>query len=242
MNMTIEKWIQFIKAHEKLIIVCLGVWFAFHLYGDVLNSWIDHDKRNIALQTTVAQTAAQKTEADSVQNQQLAQQLADMKLQYATLSAQLTASMQVRAVATQTQKQKNDQSTPSVVASRITDILHVGPNQVVSNVGDDGLTFTAAAAHVNVNALEDGLKAEADVLDLNKQLAGCIAINKIEEDTTVGVRKELADEKLSHIADVKLEQDKTKLAVDNGKKQFRKGFIFGFVTGFVGGIITGHKF
>jgi hypothetical protein len=212
----------------------------FHFYGDILNVYTEHDKRKIASDQIVAIDAHQKTQADSQANTQLLQQLADLKLQQATLSAQLQASMAQRAKDTNVQKKKNDSSTSSEVATRTSEILRVSEQEVVSTTDGSAVTFTASAAHTNVNALEGGKQAELDKIDLSKQLAACSAVGVKQDETITGVRKELSDEKTSHMADVKLEQANTKLAVDNGKKQFRKGLKWGAILGFIGGVVTMH--
>ena len=225
-------YLAWFKAHERILIIGLGVWLTFHFYGDILNVWTEHDKRQITAQTQIAQAAQQKTQSDTQQNAQLLQQLADLKLQYATLSAQLQASIQKRAQQTQEQKKINDTSTSSEIAVRTSDILRVEPQSITTDANTGSLTFNETVSHVNVNALEDGARAEADVIDLNKQLAVCIAVEAKQDETITGVRKELSDEKTSHQADVKLEQENTKLAKDEGKKQFHRGFKWGFITGF----------
>jgi hypothetical protein len=229
-NSGLTHYLAWFKAHEKFLIILTGAILVFHFYGSVLNVWTDHDKRKIAADTQIAQAAQQKTQADSQENTQLLQQLADLKLQQATLSAQLQVSMQKRAQQTDDQKKKNNVSTSSEVAVRTASILRVQPQDITSN-SDSTLTFSPTSAHANVNALEDGAQAQADVLDLNKKVAVCVAVTAKQDETITGVRKELSDEKISHSADVKLEQANTKLAVDEGKKKFRSGFKWGVVTG-----------
>jgi hypothetical protein len=161
-------------------------------------------------------------------------------LQQETLSAKLQASVAQRAKDTNAWKKKNDNSTSSDVAARTADILRVQQTEITADAVQGTLTFSQAAGHTNVNALEDGKQAEADVKDLDKQLAVCTEVTVKQDETITGVRTELSDEKVSHTADVKLEQAKTQLEKDNGKKQFRKGFKWGAITGFIGGIITFH--
>jgi hypothetical protein len=230
--MTLDNYIKWLKAHERLVIISLAVWFGFHFYGDILNAWVGHDQRRVAADTTIAQVAAQKSQADSQANAQLLQQLSDLKLQYATLSAQVTASSQQRQQQTTNQKKQNDSATIPAIAQRTVEILRVDPKEIT--VATDGsLDFSASAAHINVNALEDGINAAADSLDLRKQIVMCSTLNGKQEETIAGIQKELADEKISHKADVVKEQDNTKLAVAEGKKQFRRGFKWGFITGAV---------
>lgn len=236
----LNHYIAWLKAHERLVIILGAGFLAFHFYGNVLNAWIDHDKRNVALQQTVAQDAQQKSQVDSKQNVQLLQQLADLKLQYSNLSAQLQITAVKRAQDTAAQKKINDSSNNSEVAARTASVLRVETQEIT--VDSNGtLSFSTQAAHDNINALEDGDQAKADVIDLGKQISACVAVSTKQDETITGVRQELTDEKISHQADVKLEQDKTKLAVDNGKKQFRRGFKYGAIVGFLGGLFVGHK-
>lgn len=238
-NSGLTHYITWLKAHEKLVIISLGAWLVFHFYGDVLNAWVLHDKLQVAAQQQIAQAALQKTTADSQANLQLLQQLADLKVQYAALSTQMQITMQNRSQQTIDQKKKNDVSTSSEVASRTAEVLRTGP-QAVQATDSGSLTFTLEAAHVNINALEDGFQAKLDVVDLNKQLAVCNVVNQKQDETITGVRKELTDEKESHTQDVKLERENTRLAKDEGKKQFRKGFKIGAILGFFGGLFAGH--
>jgi hypothetical protein len=237
---TLTKYITWFKAHERLFIILVGAYLVFHFYGDVLNTYTDHDKRKIASDQAVAIDAHNKSLADSQEHEQLIQQLADLKLQQATLSAQLQASMAQRAKDTNAQKKTNDNSTSSEVAARTADILRVSQQEIVSTTDGSTIAFTASAAHTNVNALEGGAQAEADVTDLNKQLAVCTAVSAKQDETIAQDQKNLTDEKASHAADVALEQGKTKLAVDNGKKKFHKGLKWGAILGFIGGVVTMH--
>lgn len=238
----LTNYIAWIKAHEKLLIIVLGAFLVFHFYGDVLNVWTEHDKRQVAVQQFVAQTAQQKAQADSQQNVLLLQQVADLKLQYATLAAQNQANRIKRTQGTQDQKNKNDVSTPLEIAARIMKILGTTSMEgdIVANP-DNSVTFNQAAIHADVNALEDGIQAKADVIDLTHQVAVCAVVTATQDAALTGVRKELTDEKQSHKEDVKLERDNTQLAKDEGKKQFRKGFKWGAITGFVGGILALRK-
>jgi len=228
----LDAYLKWFKAHEKLIIIALGAWLAFHFYGDILNAWVDHDKRNVALQTTIAQAAAQKVQSDTTANQQLVQQLTELKTQYAALSSQVAVSMQKRQQDTQEQKKKNDNSTSSEVAIRTATLLRVDPKEINADA-TEAVLFSSAAAHANINALEDGISAAANVLDLNKKLVACEAVSKKQDETITGAQSALVDEKASHQADNKLNQKEIQLAKDEGKKQFRRGFKWGFITGAV---------
>ena len=210
-------YIAWVKAHEKLLVIILGAWLAFHFFGSALTAWVKHDER-------LANIAQRKVELDATANTQLTQEVADLKQQLAAVLAQTQANMRQRQKETDDQKKHNDNSTSSEVAQRTVLLLHIPQEQVTASTIDQSLTFTSAAAHTNVNALEDGAKAQADVNDLNKQVAACTAVVKKDDELIAGLNTQIADEQKSHKADVALEQAKT-------KKAWRNGFKWGFVTG-----------
>jgi hypothetical protein len=239
-NTILTSYITWIKAHERLLIVLIGAFLVFHFYGDVLNAWSEHDKRQIAAQQAIALSAQQKTALDTQANTQLSQQLSDLRSQYSGLSKQIQLASAKRTQDVISQEKQNDASTSAQIAARTATIIRVEPQEITANSSDGTITFTSAAAHVNINQLEDGIKAEADVLDLNKQIGACTALSAKQDDAIAGINKQLSDEKLSHQADVKLEQANTQLAKVEGKRQFRKGLKIGAIVGFIGGLVTFH--
>jgi hypothetical protein len=210
-------YIAWIKAHEKLLIIVLGAWLAFHFYGTALNAWEKHDER-------LATIAQQKVEVDATANKQLSQDVADLKQQLSIVTAQAQASQRQRQIDTNAQKQKNNNATPSEVATRIIQILRIQPQEVTASPVDGTLIFTPSAAHADVNALEDGIKAQSDVVDLTNELSACTAVVNKDDLLVAGLNTQLVDEKDSHKKDVDAEKVKT-------KKAWRNGFKWGYVGG-----------
>lgn len=233
-----SSYLAWFKAHERLIIIILAASLVYHIYGSAVNTWIDHDKRSLTAQTQIAQLAQQKTVEDQQQNQQLLQQLSDLKVQYASLSGQLKLAEAQREQQTTQQKQKNDQSDTAQIAVRIAQLLRVQPQELTYTDVDGSLTMSPAAAHSDVNALEDATAALAEVGDLNKQVAACAAVSQKQDTTIAGLQGQLRDEQTSHAADLKKDQDQIQLAKDEGKKKFRSGLKWGSaVTAIVIGVI-----
>ncbi|VVB52887.1 Uncharacterised protein [uncultured archaeon] len=234
-------YIAWIKAHEKLLIIVLAAFLTFHFYGKVLDLWDKHDQRQTEIQKQVADTAAKKVEVDATANQQLLSQLADLKQQYALTQAQLQSVISQRTKDTNDQKKKNDASTSSEVATRIIQLLRLQPQDVTASPIDGTLVFTPSAGHADVNAIEDGVKAQADVLDLNKQVAACTTVTKKQDETISGLQVQITDEKTSHTADVKLKNDEIAQLKVEKKKAWISGFKWGAIAGFIGGVVTLHK-
>src|ERR1700687_5412530 len=86
----VSVWATFVKAHEKLLIIVLGAFLAFHFYSKGLDAWIQHDQRN----ATAANTQAKSLET----------QLATLQAQNVQLSARIDQAMQQRAIQTIIQK------------------------------------------------------------------------------------------------------------------------------------------
>jgi len=213
-------YIAWIRAHERLLIIALGSWLAFHFYSAGLNAWIDHDKR-------LASIAQQKVEIDANANKQLADELATLKQQFATVLAQTQASIRERGKQNDDQKKINNNSSSSEVAARIVQLLRVQPEDVTASVVDGTLVFTPSAAHIDVNALEDGKTAEADNIDLRSQINSCTAVVAKDDQLIAGLNTQLTDEQKSHKADVALEQAKA-------KRSFLRGLKTGIVIGAAG--------
>ena len=220
-------YIAWLKSHEKILIVVLSAWLVWHVYGKGIDAWIEHDKR-------VSTIAAQQVKVDDTANQQLTQQVADLKQQLATLSAQAQAKQAERIVVVQQQKDKIQQAAPSELATSLSALLSV-PQTDVTATQDGLIQLSQSAAKTDVNDLIDGNAAKEQLFDTQSELKACTAVTKKDDDLIAGLNTQLKDEKASHVADVNLEKAKA-------KKAWRNGFKWGAVAGFVGGIITLKKF
>ncbi len=232
--MTLAGYIAWLKAHEKLLIVVLGAVLAFSLYGKGLNAWIEHDKRqaDIAAQKVAADAIANKAQADA--NKLIADEIVVLKVQMQRQELLLQQAMNKRADDTAKQKKIDDVMNVSELAQRTQALLKVGHIEP-SSYQSGSLVFDDAAAHANVNALEDLQQAKADVVDLKAEVVTQKTLITKQEEQVGGLQKEvsglkteLVDEKVSHKKDVDLERAKA-------KRSWLRGFKVGVVAGAVGG-------
>ena len=233
---TLEHYLTWFKAHERLVLFLAAGFFAVHFYGKGLDYLIKHDKVQAEIATQQATIAATKVTQDDVANKLLLAQLQTLQQQVAATNVRLDQAMRDRAAATVIQKQKNDNAAPAELAARIQAVLGVGTIKVDTtdaNVNQQ-LIFSNDAAHATADRLEDGLQAQADVKDLNTKLDGCKAVTIKQTDTITGLNTEIADGKIalvkeqeSHTKDVKLEKAKAKRA-------WLRGFKWGAVTAGIG--------
>jgi len=221
----LSHYIAWLKSHEKILIVVLSAWLVWHVYGKGIDAWIEHDKR-------IATVAEEKVKTDQTANQQLSQQVADLKQQLQSVAAQAQAKQAERVVIVQQQKQQNDKAAPSDLAIETTKLLNIDQTEVTTL--DDKLLFSNLAAHVNVNALVDLSAAQAEIADDKKVNQACSDVVLKQGVLITGLNTQLTDEQSAHKADVNLEKAKA-------KKAWRNGFKWGAITGFVGGIFVTHK-
>ena len=211
----LNHYIAWIKSHERILIIGLAAWLVFHFYGSGINAWIEHDKRNAAI-------SQYKVQSDATANQQLTQQVADLKQQLATLSAQAQVRQQERIVYVQQQKEKNNAAPPTELAQTTANLLKVDQKEIT--VVDDKLLFSNAASHVNVNMLVDLNAAQAQLKDVQAVAASCQNTLIAEYKLEGGLRVELADEKKSH-------QDDITVLKREKKSMFMKGLKWGAAIG-----------
>ena len=215
---TIEKgvsvYVTWLKAHEKLALLVVAAFLAFHFYTKGLDAFIEHDKR--------VATAA------NTQSQALQSQLAALQAQNAQLSARIDQAMQQRAVQTVVQKKQDDAMEPAVLAARIQTQLGVGTvkYETTSIPVTGELVFSNDAAHQVARDEEDLGKLKLDVVDLNSKLTSCQVVNTAGD-------KALTAEKTAH-------QDDVKLLKAEAHRSWIRGFKWGVITGFVGGLVI-HK-
>lgn len=218
---TPHPYIQFLKAHEKLLL-CLGAGLLLiHLYGSSLNAWIDHDKRTASLD-------AQKVAADTTANKALSDQLAALQTQVNATTAALQKDIFNRNATTAKQQQTDATMTEVELAQRWAQLIKVKPEEVTTSSVPNNLQISDNAAHITVNDLEALPTCQANLADTATQLTGEKQIVAAQTADITGLNGQLVDEKKSHVADVNLEKAKA-------KRSFLRGFKWGAVAGFVGG-------
>src|ERR1700675_3613253 len=105
-------YVTWLKAHEKIVLIAVAAFLAFHMYSKGIDAWTAHDQRT----ATAANTQAKSLET----------QLATLQAQNVQLSARIDQAMQQRAIQTIIQKKADDNLEPVALAARIQTQLGVG--------------------------------------------------------------------------------------------------------------------
>lgn len=225
--------VSWLKAHEKLIIVVLGIAaFVF-----LARTWLDHyyDVAKTAVTTTATTLTTQQDENKKLeqnysdliqkfnqtvsqlqtQNTQLASQAASaaqQSINQQALDAKLN-NQQLAQKIEQLANQKNVQSTDQGVT--LNHDQTVGVTQQLEDVPTLKLELLSEQ-QINANDIQQ-------IAGLNTEMDSCNSIN-------TGLSKQIVDQKKADAAELK----KAKIASSKGKlKWFGIGFISGFVTGHV---------
>jgi hypothetical protein len=239
---TLESYITWFKAHERLVLLLAAGFFAVHFYGKGLDFLIKHDQTKAQIATVQAQTAATKVTTDDTVNKLLLVQLQTLQQQNQATNLRLDQIMRDRATATVNQKQIDDKSDSAALAARIRALLGVGTIQVESQGANlpDHLSYSADAAHADADNLEDLLQVKADFKDLNTKLDSCSTLTVKQADTITGLNIEITDGKNALIVEQKSHKDDVKLEQAKAKRAWLRGFKWGAITGFVGGLFVSH--
>lgn len=214
---SLDSYIKWVKAHEKLVIIAVLVLFGLHVYDSARQAYVDHLKRQ-------DDTAAVTAQASNLQNTQVQEQLADLKKTVESEIASLKAADAQRAIDTQKQKQADDALSGQQLAARLQSLLNVNPGDVTWSPTPGTVIFSLPAAHDVADVVDDKNKLTADVQSLQTQLNDENSVLVKQTDAIVSANLALADEKKYHAADVKLLNEEM-------KTQWRKGFKWGFIAG-----------
>jgi hypothetical protein len=231
------KYLQWFIAHERLILVLALVVFGGFLANKAYDYLLKHDQvqaqiaHDQAVQAATAANNSQKT-SDS-----LVQALSQVQTQIQATNQRIDQQMQQRATATQTQKHVDDQSDPAATAARTAKLIGAGNVSIASPLGA-GLVFDMAAAHANLDLLEDNLQAQADVKDLNQKLSGCQTLSAQQTTTITALNTTVADKNLALTSEQQSHAKDVKQLKDENRKSWLRGFKWGAITGFVGGLFV----
>lgn len=233
-----DKYISFIKAHERLVLI-LGILVLLFVLG---NKYIDHKVNS----DQVAAALAQQTLAQQIEvNKQLAAQVSQMQGQYNAIIASVTqqnalmaSAMSKRDQSLKTQINANNTASVSDLAGRWKALAPVSDSDLVVN--GNNITLTEPGVRATVNTLEQVPVLQADLSDQKKISENqTTVINQantlIEGQKTqiAGLNTQIADKDIACKKQVQEEKDK-------GKKKWFSGFKIGFVTGFISGFAGGH--
>jgi hypothetical protein len=217
---SLDSYIKWVKAHEKLVIITVLVLFGLHVYDSARQAYVDHLKRQ-------DDTAAITAQASNLQNAQVQEQLADLKKTVAAEIASLKAADAQRAIDNQKQKQADDALGGQQLAARLQSLLNVNPGDVTWSPTPGTVIFSLPAAHDVADVVDDKNKLMADVQSLQTQLRDENSVVVKQTDAIVSANLALADEKKYHAADVKLLNEEI-------KTKWRNGFKWGSIAGVIG--------
>jgi hypothetical protein len=222
----VQSWETLIKAHEKLIIVAILAFAAFHFYS----RGIDYlDRRD----SKVAQTAATVVKVDDTTTKADTATLAALQKTVAAQQMLLAQQIVQQKAATQTQ-QATDATLPLPdLGARLALIAQLTPADVNSAQVPGSLVVSAPGALKITQQLETIPSLEVQNAALNTELTNDNTIIAKQTLVITDLNTELTDEKKSHVADVNAQKVKTKHA-------FIRGLKIGFGIGFIGGLFTGH--
>lgn len=216
--MTLEKYITFIKAHERLIIIVLAAFLLFRTGQGVENVWIRHEDNQSRQAATVVTN-------DVNANKEITDQLAQIKADADKRNQAIDIEIKTAIAGLATQQQIDSQATQQQILDRWKLLLPMKPGSVQSNGTIDQITPEAATA--TVQALEELPVLKNQVTDLNAKLLIDDQIIGKQDDLIVGLNRQIVDEKKSHDADVNLEKAKA-------KRSWIRGFKIGVIVGAVG--------
>jgi len=214
----LSTWAHFIMAHERILVIIIAGLLLFH-YGEKGFGALETYQKNKA---TADQ---QRVIADTQLNKQQAQQLAEMKAQAelataaanAAISAAHQASIQHRTI---------DKTLPLPDLALRWSVLTQTPPTEFTATPDNKVAVTEKAARNTVDQLETIPDLKATITGTGTKLQVCEGVRAKQDQTIIGLNKTVEDTQVARIADAKV-------ANDEKKRMYVKGFKHGFIAGVV---------
>ena len=228
----LDNYIKFIRAHEVLLLIVLGLGATAFIFNKALDKSYD---AAVAREKSAEQTLqAQKEQNDKLaaQNQQAAAQYAILLGQVTADNKKLTAEM-LQLSQTLAARQKQDAALPlPELASRWEFLIGTSG---ISSTGN-GLQASPDASRATVQNLESlpvikQQLADETVLagDKDKQIASLGGVVNGLNTEVAGLNSQLVDSSKACKAEVAV-----------ARKSRWKWFKAGAIVGFIGGLVTGH--
>jgi hypothetical protein len=180
---------------------------------------------------TKATQAATIVKTDDAATKAIQAQLTALQATVSTQNTILAKQIAQRTQTTQQQQTIDKTLPPADLASRWKALLGIA-NGIDPATGQQ-FTVSQSAAVSTLAQLEEVPTLTANNAALQTELTNEQSVNAKQTVLIGSLNKDLADEKKSHVEDVKLEKAKTKRA-------FLRGFKVGAVVGFIGGLFVGH--
>ena len=222
----VHHWIALIKAHEKLLIIGILAFTAFHFYSKAIDAWDRHDSKT-------AQQAAVVVKADNVKTKDDSAQLAALQKTVAAQQTLIAQQIVQRKKETQTHQQADATLPLTDVGARLVEIAKLAPTDVDAATVPGSLVVSEQGSRAITEQLEVIPEFEANNAALETELTSEQTIISKQATVIADLNTELIDEKKSHVANVAAQKVKTKHA-------FLRGLKIGLGIGFVAGIFAGH--
>lgn len=212
----LDTYLNLIKAHERLILVCIGAFLLWHFYGSALRVWDKHDSR-AAVQAQAQSQADQKAAASAAANLAVIQQQNNQlmsKLAAAVASANAALAAKQREDAALTAPQAAARLNGQAIASTVVLPLDTARGMIAQLDEIPDLKLEVADTQAKVDAQQKLTTAQADLItSLGNELSGQNKACKAQ------------------VAELKVK----------AHRSWRSGFKWGFITGITLGLIGGKK-
>lgn len=216
----VTREITWIKAHETLLIILVASFLLYRTGQGVENLLIRRDEAGSQKATVTVQTDQSANDA----NQKVLDQLkSSADAQSRLLNQQIE--LQQKALAGQVKKDQS--STPSQIDTRWQQLLPLKPGSV-TELDPANTKLTNDSANQTVQALEQIPVLQSQITSLTSELISDQKVIIQQNTVIVGLNKQILDEQVKDIADVKLEKAKA-------RKSFLKGFKIGVIVGVISG-------
>lgn len=222
----IVSWEAFIKAHERLILTGAASLVLWHFGNKIENIFV---QKHLAEQSVLNQQITQQ----EAQNKNLQTQLAQMQLTFDETVKSLNAKIDAKKQAVIIQQQADAKMPPVELSARWAELIAAPVGSITPDSGGS-IKVSVDASHTTVNELEKVPLLTEQTIDLQTELKSCTDLSAKKDETITGVKTELETEKKARVEDAKV-------AKDNQRKSFWRGFKLGAITGFIGGVVTLHK-
>jgi hypothetical protein len=208
--------INLVKAHERLIIVGIAALVLLH-FGD---KGYDALKAYHASQAKLSQQElVLKAKASQDVQQQLAQMQAENAANTARLEAEIANSKQKVII----QQKKDAALPPTELSAKWADQVNT-PRANITPQPNGTIAVTVDAAHATVNELDKIPGLNDQLTATQEELKGCVKVSAEKDVAFTAKDAELTADKKARVEDAKV-------AKDEARHQYWRGFKHGFIVG-----------
>jgi hypothetical protein len=212
----IGHWVTFIKGHERLLITIIAAFVLIHYADKAYDAYENHLKATVS--------------ADNVHIAQIEQLNAKTEAELRLLKATVDANAKIAEAKIAASKQKLvevkkvDAALPLPELSKHwEDMLKLSPGSITPQ-SSGTVAVTTDAAHSTVARLEEADSLEDQLTQTQIELKGCVEVREKQDVVNSGLKEDVAAQK-------KGREDDAKLAKNNIRHAYWRGFKHGFIVG-----------